>query len=1236
MYTNKRELPYIEIKNPPLKLLIDTGATKSFLNPQIGFKYYKNKLIHEPFVVTSIFQNHSQEYCVNIPTFSEFNSDSNLKFYLFKFHDVFDGLIGLDNLKLLNANINFPQSKLITEHSTLPIEYYESQKAQIYSTTLKPNTITKVRLPVDKNGTIIIPTQDVQGAKINETLTDANNNFAYAELINDSEHELQISLKEPIKTSCIDLEEFHLYSAEILPQDMQDINIHQLIRTDHMNNEEMTQILKLCQKYADIFHQENTPLTFTNQVKHQIKTKDEIPVYTRSYRYPYVHKTEVHKQISSMLDQGILRPSNSPWSSPIWIVPKKPDASGKVKWRIVVDYRKINEKTIDDRYPIPNITDILDKLGKCQYFTTLDLASGFHQIEMSPEDIQKTAFNVENGHFEYTRMPFGLKNAPATFQRVMDNVLKGLQNDICLVYMDDIIIYSTSLAEHILNLTKVFQRLRESNLKIQLDKSEFLQKQVAFLGHIVTPEGIKPNPEKIKAILKYPIPRTTKEIKGFLGLLGYYRKFIKDFARITKPLTLCLKKDSKIEHTPEFIECFETCKNLLTNEPLLQYPDFSKPFNLTTDASNYALGAILSQGPIGSDKPIAFASRTLNNSETNYSTIEKETLAIVWATKYFRPYLFGRKFKILTDHKPLQWLFSLKEPNSKLVRWRLRLEEFDYEICYKKGKKNTNADALSRIEINTRDMTPLQKYIENFNDKMTVREEENQLDDASLYNNQNSITAELDEDEREDTPNQTQDDETNHSNEEEPVLTIPISEKPVNFYTNQIIFKTMLYGTAKPKITKPFPNKKRLTISIGLDKFESNVVDFFKNYIPPKTKHAMYFDNNDKYQEVCEILRQSFLNSSFDLVKCNTLLEDVTSTDEQKETIKKYHESKTNHRGTLETETRIRLTYYWPKLREDIQDYINQCDTCQINKYDRNPIKPKFMITPTPTKPFEIVHLDLFQVEKQKFLTIIDSFSKYTQAYPLEGGNSINIVKALLIYINHHGLPHLFVADNGLEFKNKMIQEFMETHKTVIHYTTPGNTQSNGMIERVHSTLIEHLRILKYDKKISDVKELMLYAILGYNNSIHSITKQKPIDVINGHLTTRDPFDINLDNALLNNYISQHREKTKELYAKIHKCSLDKKTAAINNQNTKRQDPISYKAKQKVYVKRFSNIRNKMLPKYTPQVVTKNKKVTIGIPGTTRHKRFIKNVPTKQTDTDVSLQVDSHPSTSATPGHTDN
>ena len=481
--------------------------------------------------------------------------------------------------------------------------------------------------------------------------------------------------------------------------DRQNEIINQL-RTDHLNEEEKELITQICLEFSDIFYLEGDHLTFTNEIKHSIQTKDAKPIYTKSYRYPQVHKEEVKTQISKMLDQGIIQPSVSPWSSPVWVVPKKMDASGKPKYRVVIDYRRLNEICIDDKYPLPNISDLLDQLGHCQYFTTLDLASGFHQIEVDPKDVPKTAFSVENGHYEYLRMPFGLKNAPSTFQRVMDNILMGIQNEKCAVYMDDIIIYSRTIHEHISRLNEVFSRLRKANLKIQPDKCEFLRKEVAYLGHIITKDGVKPNPEKIRAIKEFPEPKDPKAIKSFLGLSGYYRRFIPQYAKISKPLTNLLKKDIPFIFDQQCKKAFETLKEHLTTEPILIYPNFEEPFVLTTDASLYAVGAVLSQGPIGKDLPIAFASRTLCPAETKYSVIERELLAIVWSVKHFRPYLYGRKFKLVTDHRPLTWLFSIKDPGSRLARWRLKLEEYDYEIQYKPGKINKNADALSRIKIN--------------------------------------------------------------------------------------------------------------------------------------------------------------------------------------------------------------------------------------------------------------------------------------------------------------------------------------------------------------------------------------------------------------------------------------------------------------------------------------------------------------------------------------------------------
>lgn len=1158
-----------------LKILIDTGSTKSFIDPDLAYKLYSKCIQHDPFIVSTVFQKSAHKYSAFIPTSKIFKlpQQNKLKFFLFKFHNIFHGLIGLDNLKLLQANLDFDKGLLVTPLTQIKLQYQQiKNELNLISVAPRTEQVISIKTSI-MNGEIIIPHQKIHNCEIPECISIAQNGEALTTILNNTTETVTLNFFEPIEVETFERKEIQNINLNNFDESFKQKLDLTKIRTEHLNSEEKQTIERLCSEYSDIFYQEGTPLTFSNQIKHQIKTTDEIPIYTKTYRYPFIHKPEVEKQIKNMIDQKIIRHSNSPWSSPIWIVAKKLDSSGKQKWRVVVDYRKLNDKTIDDRYPLPNITDLLDKLGRCQYFTTLDLASGFHQIEMDENDIAKTAFTSENGHYEYLRMPFGLKNAPATFQRIMDNILRGIQNEKCLVYLDDIIIFSTSLQEHVDRLREVFKRLRETNFKIQLDKSEFLRKEVAYLGHLVTQNGVKPNPDKIKAIKNYPIPSTTKQIKGFLGLLGYYRRFINNFAKITKPLTKCLKKGAKIVHDDEFKSCFDTCKNLLINEPILQYPDFTKVFNLTTDASNVAIGAILSQGPIGKDLPVAYASRTLNDSEQHYSTTEKELLAIVWATKYFRPYLFGRKFNIITDHKPLQWLFSLKDPSSKLVRWRIKLEEYDYHIIYKKGKLNTNADALSRIELHTKETNNIFDYMDKFNYQMNTLNQpsKSQNDNVSIQVIPDEETLEID-----DHQIKTDDDITIHTNaEENPIVQITSAEIAVNYGLNQIIINSVLHSPAKAKIEKLFENKQRISVQISNNQFEQDIIEFIKTFIVPNIQYHLYFENPDIYEPFCEVIRKHFKWPSLRFKKCKIKLIDVTNNDDIKEIIQNYHEGKTNHRGIQETEQRIKKLYYWPIMKKSIQTFINDCEICQQSKYERNPIKIQMNITPTASKPFEIIHLDTFTFEQNKFLTIIDTFSKYAQAYSITSLVSTQIVDNLIQFFSHHGVPKQIITDNGTEFKNTIISDLLNLHKIKIHFCSPNHPQSNSPVERLHSTLIEHMRLLNTQGfKESPTKSKMTYAILAYNHSIHSVTKLKPIDVINGHIINENPFDIDINKLLLNNYINDHKEKTKLLYSKINQDLIQNKEKVITKLNENRDDPKLFQTENKTFTKNFKRQKN--------------------------------------------------------------
>lgn len=1133
-------------------------------------RYYPHiQIDYDPFEVTNVHAVSQNDYSITVPCFQEINDHDAIKFFIYKFHNHFDGLIGLDLLTKWEANINLKQLCLNTKSTVTPILLYNSRNVNLYEDIIPANSTKLIRIPIDTpDSEVYVPEQILCNCTIHECVTSVIQNRGFLEVENPNNNDVVFSLDHPAHAELFNVECTRTKQTPARTKD-----VLSRLRTEHLNNEEKANLMALCSKFADVFYIEGENLTFTNRIKHHIRTTDDNPVYTKSYRYPFIHRQEVSDQINKMLTQGIIRPSESAWSSPIWIVPKKVDASGKQKWRLVVDFRKVNEKTIDDKYPIPNISDVLDKLGKCQYFTTLDLASGFYQVEMEPSDISKTAFNVEHGHFEFLRMPMGLKNSPSTFQRVMDNILRGLQNQICLVYLDDIIVFSTSLQEHMVNLEKVFQRLRESNFKIQMDKSEFLKLETTYLGHIISNEGVKPNPDKVAAIQKYPIPKTPKEIKQFLGLLGYYRKFIPDFARITKPLTQCLKKGKKITFSPEYVSSFEKCKTLLTNDPILRYPDFNKDFLLTTDASNVAIGAILSQGPIGSDKPISYASRTLNDSELNYSTIEKELLAIVWATKYFRPYLFGRKFKILTDHKPLQWIMSLKEPNSRLTRWRLKLSEYDYTVEYKKGKANTNADALSRIEIHAHDHQSLIEEIDELNSIMG-----NPSDSIIARPNSETVTV----------PDNGSATATAHTSQENPILEVPISDDPLNKFHRQIIFTIVGDVKKRPVVSKPFETHTRISIQVTESNLEQDVIKAIKDYVTPKIKTGILINPPLGLYSIIPIIQSSFKSSAMNLILTKVELENVKPYLRQQEIIKHYHDGKTNHRGINECYLSLSKKYYWPKMKEQITKFINECTVCGQGKYDRNPVQQQFNVVPPPNKPLEIVHMDLFTVDSEKYITFMDVFSKYGQAYHLRDGTAISVLQALLKYCTHHGLPLSVVTDNGTEFNNQLFSEFLRTHNVNHHKILPHSPNANGNIERFHSTLLEHLRLLKLQRKNEPLVNLVPYAILAYNSSVHSFTKCRPFDIITGHFDPRDPVGIDLTQHLLQQYTQNHRDQMKLVYDIINESSLHNRTVLIENRNKDREPEVQYEPEQQIFIRNPLASRQKIAPRYTKDTVLAN------------------------------------------------
>ncbi|KAL7298560.1 hypothetical protein TKK_0008334 [Trichogramma kaykai] len=797
-------------------------------------------------------------------------------------------------------------------------------------------------------------------------------------------------------------------------------------------------------------------------------------------------------------------------------------------------------------YPLPNINDIFDQIGNAKYFTVIDCVTGFHQIKLHPADAHKTAFSTPRGHFEFVRMPFGLKNAGVEYQRAMNFTLEGIIGRGAIVYMDDVIIYSQDLETHKKLFNEVMERFRKANWQLEPSKCNILCKKVKYLGHVISGEGISLDPDKVKAVKEFPTPKKLRGVREFLGLAGYYRRFIKDFAKIAKPLTTLLQKDT------DFIWCencdiaFQTLKNALCNAPLLIYPDFSKPFIITTDASGYAIGGILSQGEPKNEHPVAYTSRMLRGPELNYDTYEKEALAIVHAVEQFRPYIYRHPFIIYTDHQPLVW-FKTAELNTRIQKWRFKLAEYQYDIRYKVGKSNCAADALSRnpvkinivtraqqkkldkststpeqtnsAEISSRDQEPLdklsldhghhpmprpRKQISNKEDIPTPAPRRSTRSKPWL--DAPKISPAPEDKVKSNRPNSVETDNKSSDESDEEVEDTPVIKRP----QDRLKPPHENVPVAPPsKPTTPPPQEQLSDDSDTSDAESEEEGDHTAELEATKKSEFSIAKTNTvdniEWSKVLKALHDIFSSTSIKVIICLGTLTYVNPTDRDDIFYECHNSPMGGHKGVNKTFHRIRRKYYWENLKGDIQRRIQQCLECQLKKLVRVKTKMPMIITDTPGTTFDKIALDIVgplpptKKGNAYILTMQDQLSKYCIAAPLPDMKTTTVADAFIKrLVCTFGSPRIIITDQSRNFVSQLMRRVAVRLRVKQVRTTALYPQSNGSLERSHHALCEYLKIYAdSDHQWDDWVEL---ASFNYNTNVQESTKYTPHEVVFGRL----------------------------------------------------------------------------------------------------------------------------------------
>jgi len=803
-----------------------------------------------------------------------------------------------------------------------------------------------------------------------------------------------------------------------------------------MTDQEQNRLEQFLEEELPLFNaiEGTTPL-----ITHEIRLLDSEPIKQR-YRPINPKMQEImNNEVDEMLATGVIEPAESPWSSPIVLVRKKDN-----KYRFCIDFQKVNEVSRKDAYPLPFINAILDKLRHARYISTIDLKNGYWQVPLAQASKPITAFTVPGrGLFQFRVMPFGLHSAAATFQRLVDRLIGQDLEPYCFAYLDDIIITGKSFEHHLALLKEVFRRLRQANLRLNPEKCQFGRKSLKYLGHLVTSEGIRTDPDKVSAIVDLAPPTNLRGLRRFLGMASWYRRYIEGFSKITAPLNRLLKKGQRWKWTPEQDQAFCRLKQCLTEAPVLTCPDFEKPFILQTDASDLGLGVALTQHVEGNDKVIAYASRSLTSCEKAYSTTEKECLAIVWGIEKMRPYLEGYHFTVLTDHQSLKWLRTLKSPSGRLARWQMSLQQYSFDVKYRKGALNKVADALSRDPA-TSDSDQLENRL-----RILRGHPKNQTPDETTGPPRGTLVG---------------------GSGRIPLTGRQLDTGPAEEEEDPLIRQLLLIET--PIDCNWYHRKKQEVAG-------------------QPENHPDYCIKNDKLYRHFWDLTDFKENEMSDPWKL------CVPKFERKAVLEENHDAPTaGHLGIARTAARIAARYYWPGMFREIAQYVRSCTSCQQHKPAQQQTPGK-MQPSINQHPWETVSSDLVgplprSSKGNCYLVMFqDRFTKWVQCKAIRQASGKAVTRALYEeIITRFGCPKTVITDNGTQYTGGLFRKLL-TEMGIKHRLTPPYTPQANPVERANKTMKTMIaQYCEQDQKKWD--EHLPEFMFAVNTARHSSTGYSP------------------------------------------------------------------------------------------------------------------------------------------------